>query len=95
MRVACFRDQNELLDRIVAVVRSAGEVVMSVYQREFTVIEKADASPVTEADCMAEALIVPALQALLPDVVVVAEEAVSAGKIPKIPLAINQFSLIN
>lgn len=57
---------------------------MSVYQREFTVIEKADASPVTEADCMAEALIVPALQALLPDVVVVAEEAVSAGKIPKI-----------
>lgn len=57
---------------------------MSVYQREFSVFEKADASPVTEADCMAEALIVPALQALLPEVVVVAEEAVSAGKIPKI-----------
>jgi 3'(2'), 5'-bisphosphate nucleotidase len=43
---------------------------------------KADESPVTEADERAEALIVPALQALAPDVPVVAEEAVAAGGMP-------------
>jgi 3'(2'), 5'-bisphosphate nucleotidase len=78
------REWDELLDRVVAIVRSAGEVVMSVYRQDFSVVEKADASPVTEADHLAEALIVPALRALLPGVPVVAEESVSAGDLPQV-----------
>ncbi|ATE62677.1 3'(2'),5'-bisphosphate nucleotidase [Thauera sinica] len=57
---------------------------MAVYETDFTVRGKDDASPVTEADERAEALIVPALDALLPGVPVVAEEAFAAGRIPSV-----------
>jgi 3'(2'), 5'-bisphosphate nucleotidase len=53
---------------------------MAVYRSDFAVAHKGDASPVTAADEAAEALIVPALRALLPGVAVVAEEAVSRGE---------------
>jgi 3'(2'), 5'-bisphosphate nucleotidase len=52
------------------------------YRTDFAVRGKDDASPVTEADERAEALIVPALETLLPGVPVVAEEAVAAGRLP-------------
>lgn len=70
-----------LLEGLLPLVRRAGEVVMAVYGRDFEVRGKADASPVTEADEQAEALLVPALRALLPGVPVVAEEAVAAGHV--------------
>lgn len=70
------------LEAVVRIVRTAGEAVMSVYATDFAVRGKQDASPVTEADERAEALIVPALQALAPEVPVVAEEAVAAGRTP-------------
>lgn len=75
---------SALLDRVTRITREAGAVVMAVYATDFAVRGKDDVSPVTEADERAEALIVPALQALLPGVPVVAEEAVSAGCVPKI-----------
>lgn len=70
------------LDAVVATVRRAGAVVMQVYGTDFAVRGKDDASPVTEADERAEALITPALQALAPEVPVVAEEAAAAGQVP-------------
>jgi len=70
------------LDEVAAIARRAGEAILAVYATDFAVRGKADASPVTEADERAEALIVPALQALAPDVPVVAEEAVAAGRVP-------------
>ena len=78
-------DPSRRLEWLVAVeaaVRSAGRVVMDIYDRKFEVRGKADASPVTEADERAEAVIVPALRALSPDIPVVAEEAVAAGGAP-------------
>lgn len=57
---------------------------MEVYATDFAVQGKSDASPVTAADERAEALILPALAALLPDVPVVAEESVSSGHVPEI-----------
>jgi len=72
----------EWLAAVEATVRAAGQVVMDIYGRDFEVRGKADASPVTEADERAEALIVPALRALSPDIPVVAEEAVAAGGAP-------------
>ena len=72
------------MQALAAIARRAGDEIMAVYATDFDVRGKADASPVTEADERAEALIVPALQALAPDVPVVAEEAVAAGRVPEV-----------
>lgn len=72
----------ELLEPVIRIARRAGDAVMAVYAEGGTARDKADGSPVTRADTDAEALIVPALQALLSGVPVVAEEAVAAGGAP-------------
>lgn len=63
-------------------VRAAGQLIMQVYATDFSVRGKDDASPVTEADEKAEALILEHLRALTPDTPIVAEEEVAAGRIP-------------
>ena len=68
------------LERVAHIVREAGELVMDVYRAGFEVRRKDDASPVTEADERAEALIVPALRALAPGIPVVAEEMAARGQ---------------
>ncbi|MFO1329317.1 MAG: 3'(2'),5'-bisphosphate nucleotidase CysQ [Rubrivivax sp.] len=68
------------LDAVARIVRAAGEVVMSVYAGAIDVRNKSDASPVTQADEQAEALIVPALRALAPGIPVVAEEMAARGE---------------
>ncbi|HEX6362624.1 MAG TPA: 3'(2'),5'-bisphosphate nucleotidase CysQ [Albitalea sp.] len=73
---------EELLTPIAAIARRAGAVIAEVYAGAFAVRDKRDASPVTEADERAEALIVPALQALAPGLAIVAEEAVAAAGVP-------------
>ena len=77
-------DLANLLEPVIEAVRTAGEAVMRVYASDFAVRGKADASPVTDADEAAEALIVPVLQRLTPGVPVVAEEAVAAGHCPAV-----------
>jgi 3'(2'), 5'-bisphosphate nucleotidase len=72
----------DLLDRVIPIARAAGAIVMEVYATEFKVEGKGDASPVTEADHRAEALILPALARIMPGLQVVSEEAASAGRIP-------------
>jgi 3'(2'), 5'-bisphosphate nucleotidase len=72
-----------LLAEVEAVARAAGAVILQVYGTDFVVTGKADASPVTAADELAEALITPALQALRPDWAVVAEEAAAQGQAPQ------------
>jgi 3'(2'), 5'-bisphosphate nucleotidase len=72
------------LHAVTAIARQAGALIMRIYSAPFDVQVKADASPVTLADELAEALITPALQALLPGVPVVAEEAASRGQTPEV-----------
>ena len=48
------------MQALAAIARRAGDEIMAVYATDFDVRGKADASPVTEADERAEALIVPA-----------------------------------
>lgn len=60
----------------------AGVAIMGVYAGEIAVTVKSDASPVTEADARAEAIILEKLKAFAPDIPVVAEEEVAAGRIP-------------
>ena len=72
------------LDAIIAIARRAAAVIMDHYDGKVAVDEKADGSPVTAADLAADALIVPALRALTPDIPVVSEESVDAGDIPDV-----------
>lgn len=74
----------ELLEKLLPVVRRAGAVIMDIYRTDFAVRGKQDASPVTEADERAEALILTALADLTPAIPVVAEEAVAAKRIPDV-----------
>ncbi len=71
-----------LLSQIEAIAGQAGELILQVYGSDFAVRGKVDASPVTEADERAEALIVAALQALTPGIPIVAEEAAAQGQVP-------------
>ena len=73
-----------LLDALLPIARQAGAAIMDIYATDFAVRGKADASPVTEADERAEALILPALASLTPDIPIVAEEAAAAGRIPSV-----------
>ena len=77
-------DRSQLLERLLPVVREAGRAILDVYATGFNVRRKADASPVTEADERAEAIILAALTDITPAIPVIAEEAVSKGCIPAI-----------
>ena len=71
-----------LLAKVEEIADRAGEVILGHYQGQVETRVKADESPVTVADEAAEALILPELRILLPDVPTVSEEAVAAGSIP-------------
>ena len=73
-----------LLDRLGDICRAAGAEILSVYASDFAVDDKSDGSPVTAADQAAEAVILPALAALAPEIPAIAEESVAAGHIPEI-----------
>ncbi len=64
-------------------VRAAAEI-QQVAATSFAVEEKLDASPVTEADQRAEAVILAGLHAHYPSIPVVAEEEVAAGRVPDV-----------
>lgn len=78
-------ERARLLDAVCAMARQAGEVIMPYFRDpELATRRKADASPVTVADEEAEAVILAGLSALTPDIPVVAEEEVAAGRIPDV-----------
>jgi 3'(2'), 5'-bisphosphate nucleotidase len=67
------------MERLIPVMRDlalqAGEAILAVYRRDdMDVRAKADASPVTEADEAANALIAAGLRAAFPDVPLITEE---------------------
>ena len=66
-----------LLDGVEAIARQAGAAIMAVYAREFSVQEKADQSPLTEADAAAQAIIAGRLAELVPALPILSEEAVA------------------
>ncbi|MGZ5780162.1 MAG: 3'(2'),5'-bisphosphate nucleotidase CysQ [Burkholderiaceae bacterium] len=73
---------KQLIEQLIAVAHNAAESIMAVYATDFAVRDKSDASPVTEADEKAEAVILAALARLTPDIPVISEEAATAGRIP-------------
>ena len=73
-------EHSALLQSLIYTAQRAGGAIMAVYATDFSVRDKADASPVTAADEAAEKIILADLAAIAPDIPVVAEEAVAAGK---------------
>lgn len=70
-----------LIPDLVALAREAGAAALRFYHGGTTVRRKADASPVTEADHAAEAILLAGLHRLTPDIPAVSEEAVARGEI--------------
>ncbi|MBI1182604.1 MAG: 3'(2'),5'-bisphosphate nucleotidase CysQ [Alphaproteobacteria bacterium] len=77
-------DHSALCDQIEAIARDAGKAILAIYNTDFDVRRKEDASPVTEADEKAEAVILEGLARVAQGIPVVAEESVAAGHIPDI-----------
>jgi len=63
-----------LLSAVTRIARDAGEAIMDVYARGFSVTEKADHSPLTEADLAAHRVIVAGLAALPEAIPILSEE---------------------
>lgn len=73
---------DEILAEFERLALAAGVEIMDVFHTGATAEEKADSSPVTEADRRAEAVILEGLRSKFPDVPCVAEEEASAGLLP-------------
>jgi 3'(2'), 5'-bisphosphate nucleotidase len=83
---------TEILEAIVVAAIAAGKVVHDIYRGGFDIQHKADASPVTDADNAAEAVILKRLHEIAPHIPVIAEEEVAAGRVPAIG---NEFFLVD
>jgi 3'(2'), 5'-bisphosphate nucleotidase len=69
-----INDLNKLMTATCDIAYEAGEKIMQVYQQDFTVIEKADKSPLTEADMAAHHYIIEQL-AQISDYPILSEES--------------------
>ena len=72
-------DVNDL----IGISLDAGREIMRIYASGVDVAVKGDGSPVTEADERGEAVILKGLATLYPEIPVVAEESVAAGRVPR------------
>lgn len=73
-----------LLPPLCTLARRTSDAIMAIYQGQFQVTEKADSSPLTAADMAAHRMLLAGLEAILPGVPVISEEA------PAPPLAERQ-----
>ena len=69
------KQRNELALEFANIASEAGKLILASYKSERTVHLKSDNSPVSRADTDAEQLICQRLVALMPDVLVIAEES--------------------
>jgi len=69
-------DPGKLLLEVTALAREAGRAILEVYASSFSVQEKEDRSPLTEADLRSEKLILAGLRRLAPEIPVLSEESV-------------------
>jgi 3'(2'), 5'-bisphosphate nucleotidase len=74
-------EDADLCGLAVRLVGLAAVEILAVQRAGFAVDAKADASPVTLADTRAEKVIVDGLRAAVPDIPVIAEEEVAAGRV--------------
>lgn len=83
MTTVAESDDRAMLDLFERLALAAGRLVMGVFDGEISVRDKADHSPVTEADSLSETLILKGLREHYPAIPCVAEEEIAEGLIPK------------
>lgn len=66
--------KNIDLEKIVDIAKEAGEAIMEIYKKDFTVEYKDDKSPLTEADIKANDIICMGLKELYPNIPIMSEE---------------------
>ena len=76
------RDDNQIKALFERLALAASKEIINIRNRGFTVHDKADSTPVTEADTKAEKVILDELEVELPGVVHVGEEEMAAGRVP-------------
>lgn len=91
--MALMTDPAPLLPQVIAIAREAGRATLPFYVPGSESARKPDGSPVTAADHAAEAVILPALAALTPDIPVISEEAFARGQSPD--LSAGPFWLVD
>lgn len=72
-------DRIDFTETALHLALIAGEKIMEIYEKDFDVETKQDASPVTKADTAAETIILKGLRDAYPGLPIVAEEEVAAG----------------
>jgi len=84
--LATASESDDLLAVLRLIAERAGKIILAYYVEgdAVEVTHKDDQSPVTAADEAAEDFILQALATLTPDIPAIAEEAVSAGRVPEI-----------
>jgi 3'(2'), 5'-bisphosphate nucleotidase len=69
------QDIKELLDPVIKIAYEAGSKIMEIYERDFSVEEKSDNTPLTEADMAAHYTIEQGLSNLTPEFPILSEES--------------------
>lgn len=59
---------------LLKIAIEAGDAIMAIYEQDFSVESKSDASPLTEADKASNRIIVEALEAAYPEIPIISEE---------------------
>jgi len=63
------------MNNIITIAKQAGEKIMQIYQKDFSVEYKEDQSPLTEADLASHHLICDEFSKLYPDIPILSEES--------------------
>lgn len=87
-------DQEGLTAALIPVMLEVARLQMRVRSEGLDVMRKSDCSPVTKADQHSEALLLAALRAIAPGIPVIAEEEVSARRIPELTAG-QRFFLVD
>jgi len=70
------------LQHVIAIAKKAGEAIMQIYAKDFSVEVKEDQSPLTEADLASHHLICDELSKLYPDIAILSEESADTFILP-------------
>ncbi|MBN42841.1 MAG: 3'(2'),5'-bisphosphate nucleotidase [Alphaproteobacteria bacterium] len=76
-------DPAGLIPAVRTLAYAAGNAILDIYRTDFDSTRKDDGSPLTLADTASEAVIVPGLRALSPEIPVISEEEFANGESPK------------
>ncbi|MDD2932771.1 MAG: 3'(2'),5'-bisphosphate nucleotidase CysQ [Methylotenera sp.] len=87
------QNYHQYLEQVITIAKSAGAAIMQVYATDFTVKNKDDNSPLTDADLAAHHVITNALKQLAPHLPILSEE--SEGIDEKIRKTWSQYWLID